>query len=116
MCDLNCEYIMEDLCQQLECLNVSSKLISDIDIIITEINYYDSYNIDIYEVCVSCGHALTWELEYTLTQADINWLNQFGKKYFFTKLNEVKLIDTSEKYKCVTDIYDKLLELFTLQM
>ncbi len=107
---------MDDLCQQLECLNVSSKLISDIDIIITEINYYDSYNIDIYEVCVSCGHALTWDLEYVITQTDINWLNHFGKKYFLTKLNEVKLIDTSEKYKCVTDIYDKLLELFTLQM
>jgi len=107
---------MDDLCNQLECLNVSSKLIDDIDSIITEINYYDSYNIDIYEVCVSCGHSLTWDLEYTLTQADINWLNYFGKNYFFTKLNEVKLIDTPEKYRYVSDIYNKLLELFTLQM
>jgi hypothetical protein len=91
-------------------------MINDIDIIITEINYYDSYNIDNYEVCVSCGHNLTWDLEYTLTQADINWLNYFGKNYFFMKLNEVKLIDTSEKYRCVNQIYDKLLELFSLQI
>lgn len=107
---------MDDLCNQLDCLSVSSKLIGDIDSIISEINYYDSYNIDIYEVCVSCGHNLTWDLEYTLTQADINWLNHFGKNYFFAKLNEVKLINTAEKYKCVNNIYDKLLELFTLQM
>jgi hypothetical protein len=107
---------MDDLCAQLECLDVSSKLISDIDIIITEINYYNSYNIDIYEVCVSCGHSLTWELEYTLTKADINWLNRFGKNYFFVKLNQVKLIDTAEKHRYVSDIYDKLIELFTLHM
>lgn len=114
---LNCTTsIMDDLCNQLECLNVSAKLIGDIDSIITEINYYDSYNIDIYEVCVSCGHSLTWDLEYTLTKADINWLNNFGKNYFFTKLNQAKLIDTHEKYRYVNDIYDKLLELFTLQM
>jgi hypothetical protein len=107
---------MDDLCNKLDCLSVNSKMINDIDIIITEINYYDSYNIDIYEVCVSCGHNLTWDLEYTLTQADINWLNYFGKNYFFMKLNEVKLIDTSEKYRCVNQIYDKLLELFSLQI
>jgi len=107
---------MDDLCNQLDCLSVNSKMINDIDIIITEINYYDSYNIDIYEVCVSCGHNLTWDLEYTLTQADINWLNYFGQNYFFMKLNEVKLIDTSEKYRCVNQIYDKLLELFSLQI
>lgn len=107
---------MDDLCNKLDCLSVNSKMINDIDIIITEINYYDSYNIDIYEVCVSCGHNLTWDLEYTLTQADIDWLNYFGKNYFFMKLNEVKLIDTSEKYRCVNQIYDKLLELFSLQI
>lgn len=107
---------MEELCNQLDCLSVNSKMIKDIDIIITEINHYDSYNIDIYEVCVSCGHNLTWDLEYTLTQTDINWLNHFGKNYFFTKLNEVKLIDTPEKYKCVNEIYNKLLELFSLQI
>ena len=107
---------MDDLCNQLDCLSVNSKMINDLDIIITEINYYGSYNIDIYEVCVSCGHALTWDLEYTLTQGDINWLNHFGKNYFFTKLNAVKLIDTPEKYSYVNNIYDKLLELFSLQI
>ncbi len=107
---------MDFLCNQLECLSVNSKLINDIDIIITEINYYDSYNVDIYEVCVSCGHSLIWDLEYTLTQADFNWLNHLGKNYFFTKLNGVKLIDSPEKYKQVGDIYAKLLELYNLQM
>ena len=111
MCD-----VMDDLCNQIECLVVNSKMINDIDTIITEINYYDSYNIDIYEVCVSCGHSLTWDLEYTLTQADIKWLNHFGKNYFFTKLNEVKLIDTPEKYRSVNNIYVELLQLFSLQI
>lgn len=106
---------MDELCNHLECLSVNSKLISDIDFIITEINYYDSYNIDIYEVCVSCGHSLTWDLEYTLTHADIKWLNNSGKNYFFTKLNMIKLIDTAEKINYVNNIYDKLFELFSLQ-
>ena len=107
---------MDELCNKLEYLTVNSKLIDDIDIIITEINYYDSYNIEIDEVCVSCGHNLTWDIEYTLTRADLNWLNHFGKKYFFVKLNGNKLIDTAEKYKQVDCIYGKLLELFALQM
>lgn len=107
---------MDALCNQLDCLSVNSKIVNDVDTIITELNYYDSYNIDLYEVCVSCGHSLTWDLEYTLSQVDINWLNQVGKNYFFTKLNMVKLIDTPEKYRQVSDIYDKLLELFSLQM
>lgn len=105
---------MDELCNQLDCISVSSKLISDIDIIITEINSYDSYNIDIYEICVSCGHALTWEIEYTLTLGDINWLNNYSKTYIFTRLNSCKLIDTPEKYKFVNCIYDNLLKLFQL--
>lgn len=107
---------MNDLCNQLQSLSVSSKLINDIEIIISEINSYDSYNIDIYEVCVSCGHALTWDMEYTLTPGDINWLNNCSKNYIFRRLNSCKLIDTPEKYKFVNSIYDKLLELFRLQI
>lgn len=107
---------MDDLCNQLEYLSVNSKLITDIDTIITEINEYDGYNIDIYEVCVSCGHSLTWDLEYTLTEGDVNWLKYMGKNYFFRNLHNIKPIDTLEKYKLVNEIYEKLFELFTLQM
>ena len=109
-----CKCIMDELCIQLNCISVSSKLISDIDSIITEINSYDSYDIDIYEICVSCGHALTWEIEYTLTPGDINWLNNCSKTYIFTRLNARKLIDTPEKYRYVNCIYDNLLKLFQL--
>lgn len=107
---------MEDIINNLNCLSINSKLVNDVDIIIDEINNYETYNIDIYEVCVSCGHALTWDIEYNLTQGDINWLNHFGRNYFFNKLNSVKPIDTPEKYRYVLNIYDKLLELFSLQI
>lgn len=107
---------MDTLCNQLDCLSVNSKLINDIDSIITEINYYDSYNIDLYEVCVSCGNDLIWDTSHTISQSDINWLKSFGKNYLFTKLNAIKPIDTPEKYTHVISIYNKLIELFSLNM
>jgi hypothetical protein len=107
---------MDTLCNQLDCLSVNSKLINDIDSIITEINYYDSYNIDLYEVCVSCGNDLIWDTSHTISHCDINWLKSFGKNYLFTKLNAVKPIDTLEKYTYVVSIYNKLIELFSLNM
>ena len=107
---------MDTRCDQMNMLSVNSKLVSDIDVIILEIKRYNHYNVDIYELCVSCGHSLTWDIEYTLTQRDINWLSSGGKNYFFTRLNEHILIDTSEKYNSVNDIYSKLMDLFFLQI
>ena len=107
---------MDSLCNQMNMLSVNSKLVNDIDVIISEIKRYNHYNLDIYELCVSCGHSLTWDIEYTLTQRDVNWLSGAGKNYFFTRLNEHITIDTQEKYNCVNDIYSKLMDLFFLQI
>lgn len=92
--------------------------VKDIDVIIEAIGNSESIiNLDIYETLVSCGHNLTWDQDYFISQADLNWLkNDEGKKYFLTNLNEKKPINTILEYRAVTDIHFKLTELFELQL
>lgn len=103
---------MDELCDRMNNINVNSKLIRDIDIIIKEIITYDTYDVDIYDVCVSCGHDLTWDMEYTISEADVYWITNFGKNYFITEINEKMIIDTEEKYRKAINLYDKIFELF----
>ena len=96
--------------------------VRDIDVIINELKCYQSYiNLDIYEVLVTCGHDLTWDIDYLVSQEDLNWFkNEEGKKYFLTKLNEnvngLPNINTIDDYRSLIDIHFKLCELFELQL
>jgi len=108
----------DDICQQMSGVTletkVNEKLVMDLNLIITEIIKAGNYNVDIYEICVNCGHSLTWDQEYTVCDFDIAWLKGPGKIYFYETLNNYIKIDTKETYTSVTNLYNKLLELFSL--
>jgi len=95
---------------------VNEKLVSDLNLIISEIIKAGNYNIDIYELCVNCGHSLTWDQEYTVCDFDIQWLKTSGKVYFYETLNNYIKIDTVETYNLVTRLYGNIIELFSLQV
>lgn len=103
---------MDELCNKMNNINVDSKLIRDIDIIIKEIIEYKTYDVDIYDICVSCGHDLTWDMEYTISNPDVYWIINFGKDYFISELNSKMVIDTGEKYIKAVNLYNKMFELF----
>ena len=131
---------MNDLCQQMNYTQIQNQpslnFINDLNIIINEIIYKIqkfniesefSYlssnsteselpNLDIYELLVSCGHALTWSIEYELTQYDFNWLKTDGKDYFLNKINEYVNLNTPSNYYKILPCYTKLVELYELQV
>jgi hypothetical protein len=96
--------------------SVNIKLLTDLNLIISEIIKAGHYNVDIYDICVSCGHSLTWDQEYTISQDDIAWLKTTGKVHFYETLNNYIKIETIEIYNFVTKLYENLIELFSLQV
>ena len=110
--DQMCNQISEMSIQQ----NINKKLVSDLDLIITEIIKVGHYNVDVYELCVNCGNSLTWDQEYTVSEFDISWLKTSGKMYFYETLNNYIKINTIEIYNSVTKIYNDLFELFSLHV
>ena len=94
------------------------QFVADINVIINEMLKYQSYtNIDIYEVLVSCGHNLTWDVDYLVSEDDLNWLkNGEGKIYFFQALNKNYLLNNIYEYQAIIVIHSKLVELFCLQL
>lgn len=92
--------------------------VKDINLIIEELKQYHTFiGLDIYEILVSCGHNLTWNQEYYVSDEDLNWLKyDEGKKYFFSNLNVNNIINTIEEYRAIMDIHFKLVELFELQL
>jgi homoaconitase/3-isopropylmalate dehydratase large subunit len=110
----------DSVCAQMSGISihqkVNEKLVSDLNLIISEIINTGHYNIDIYELCVNCGHSLTWDQEYTVCNFDIQWLKTSGKVYFYETLNNYIKIETVENYNLVTRLYENILELFSLQV
>jgi len=119
--DMDCEDIdIDSICNKLEavktCEHINLKLICDLNIIIYEIAKCQTFNINIYDVCVECGNSLVYDQEYQITEEDIAWLKKEGKTHFFEKLHSYLPIDNSEKYNDVNFIYSQLLNLFSLQV
>jgi len=110
----------DSICEQMNSItikpSVNMKLLADLNLIISEIIRAGNYNVDIYDICVSCGHSLTWDQEYTVSQDDMVWLKTTGKVYFYETLNNYMKIETVEIYNFVTKLYEKLIELFSLQV
>ena len=131
---------MDGLCERMNYTQIQNQpslnFINDLNIIIDEIIYkiqqfdiesqfsYSSCNnkqselpdLDIYELLVSCGHALTWSIEYELTQFDLNWLKTDGKNHFFNRINEYVNLNISSNYYKILPCYIKLIELYELQV
>lgn len=110
----------DSICEQMTNVSiqqkVNEKLVADLNLIITEIIKIGHYNVDIYELCVNCGHSLTWDQEYSVCEFDISWLKTSGKAYFYETLNNYIKIETVYIYTLVTKLYEKLIELFSLQV
>ena len=89
--------------------------VKDINIIIEELNNYSSFiHIDIYEVLVSCGHNLTWDQEYNISDEDLNWFKNEGKNYIINSLGSK--INSLYEHNAINNIFVKLIELFELQL
>lgn len=134
LCDI------DNLCEKMNYTELQNKpnlsFTNDFNIIIDEIIYriqkhnlvYESSytlnnskipevpNLDIYELLVSCGHALTWSIEYELTQYDFNWLKTEGKEHFFNRINEYINLNNPTNYYTILPCYTKLVELYELQI
>ena len=111
---------MDSLCDSMNNVKINEyinlKLIRDLDILINELARQETFNVDIYEICVSCGHDLTWDQEFIIYGCDIEWLKNGGQVYFFTTHHSKKPINTPEDYKCVQNVYKQLFDLFCLQV
>lgn len=131
---------IDDLCEKMNYTQVNNQpnyhFINDFNIIIDEIiSEVEKYNIelelnyltancqtceipdlDVYDILVSCGHALTWSLEYELTQYDFFWLKNNGKDYFLNKINESINLNILSNYYKILPCYIKLVELYELQV
>jgi hypothetical protein len=92
--------------------------VRDINIIINELKSYNTFiNLDIYEILVSCGHDLTWEQNYIVTEEDINWFkNETGKMYFLNSVNEKNVVTNVYEYNSIMYVHNSLCELFELQV
>lgn len=111
---------MDDICHSLSNTKIeyipNSGLINDLNIIIDEISNFQTFDIDIYEVCVSCGHRLTWDQDYYLYPCDIKWLEKTGYSYFLTEVNSKKTIASQEDLDKLTTVFKQLYDLFCIQV
>lgn len=111
---------IDSICDKLQavktCEYINLNLICDLNIIINEIAKYQTFKINIYDLCVDCGNSLVYDQEYQISEEDITWLKKEGKSHFFEKLHSYLPIDNSEKYNDVNFIYSQLLGLFSLQL
>ena len=107
---------IESLCNTLSSVTMTDrinlKLLNDINIIIREIVSMGSLEVDIYEVCVSCGNDIIWDQDYTIEYEDIKWLSNSGKIYFFETLNSFIPINQTNYYSALK-LYTQIYELFS---
>lgn len=108
---------IDSICDNLSGIKINNyiniKLINDLDVIIREIARYESFDVDIYDICVACGNNIVWDQEYHINQEDITWLLKDGKNYFFNNLHSFLPIDTNKKYHQVIKLYNDIFELFS---
>jgi hypothetical protein len=111
---------MESICNSLENVklvySLNLKLIRDIDLICSEICNRELSDLDIYDVCVSCGSDLTYDQEYTVYDADIKWMKTEGFKRFLSNLAIKHDISDINKYNLCINIYAQILDLFSIQV
>lgn len=107
---------IDTLCDNLSDVKINNylnvKLVNDLTVMIREIGNKNTFDVDIYDICVSCGNNIVWDQEYIITKEDINWLSDKGKIFFLNTLNSFILIDNNEKYFKAIKLYDDIFELF----
>jgi len=132
---------MDELCEQMNHytmnLNASFHFLKDYNLIIESVifkiqehfyQYQSNYELensishnklpqlDIYDILVSCGHALTWSMEYIVSDNDIQWLKTKGRSHFFNEISKYFDVNNNSNYYTLLPCYLKLVELFELQI
>jgi len=113
--------MMDHICSQMNNLNVVEEidnntllLKKDLETFMKELVTRETYEVDVYDLCVTCGHDLTWDHQYTIREQDIRWLKTSGLLYFFETMNVYIPINTETSYNKALAVYLKLLDLFSL--
>jgi len=107
---------IDSLCAQIN--NVSFEtpklnIMNDLLILVSEIGKGKNLNVDIYEICISCGNDLIWSRNYNITKEDIIWLNNHaGFIFFMQNLNKFIDLNTIEKYNLALKLYYEIANLF----
>jgi len=112
---------MDDLCDRLNNTNVewkpNSQFLKDINLFLLELKEYDTLDIDIYELLVSCGSDLNWSMEYFISIGDLMWFKSEGKTEFIKFINDyIKELNSIIDYNQAISIHNKLCALFELQL
>mgnify|MGYP006086877905 CR=1 FL=1 len=103
---------------------VSYDFLKDLNIIINAIIEYfkvnNNFNINTYDLLVSYGADLTWNMDYYISLQDYDWFSSKGNVYIFNELNKNEYIDISflsyEEYDNLMTVYSELVQLFSLQV
>ena len=107
---------IDNLCGAMKCINIIShlniKLVNDLNLLIHEIARRGSFDVDIYEVCVSCGNDIVWNQEYTMSCEDSRWLQYEGKTFFMTTLDSLLQIKDQSDYHKAIQMYYQICDLF----
>lgn len=112
---------MDEICSNMNLMKVDEeidnntlKLKEDLNTFMRELVTYDSYDVDVYDLCVNCGHDLTWDQQYIIRDKDIRWLKTDGLMYYFQTMHIYMPINDISIYNKALDLYHRLIELFSL--
>ena len=110
------EMDIDDLCSCMSGINVIShlniKLVNDLNLIIREISNKKTFDVDIYDICVSCGNDIVWNQEYSISFDDSNWLRKEGKTFFMNTLHSMLPINSLGDYHKANFLYNQICDLF----
>jgi len=115
-CENMADTEIDNICNSMTCINIIShvniKLVNDLNLLIHEIARRGSFDVDIYELCVSCGNDIVWNQEYTMSCEDSEWLQKEGKTFFMNTLNSLLQIKDNSDYHKAIQIYSQICNLF----
>lgn len=115
---------MEEICADMNLLKVEEpkydqntmKMKEDLDTFMREIVKAGTYDVDVYDLCVSCGHDLTWDVQYIIREIDLYWLQTEGFEYYLKTMHQYMSLNNDESYNKALQLFHKLVELFTLSV
>lgn len=113
---------MDEICSNMNSMgfeenqidNNTLKLKEDLNTFMREIVRVNNYDADVYDLCVDCGHDLTWDQQYIIREQDIQWLKTEGLLYYFKTMHTYIPINDINIYNKALGLYHRLLELFSL--
>ena len=96
--------------------SINVNLLKYLNSIINEIINKDTFELDVYEICVECGSDLTWDIDYNINELDLIWLKNEGFEHFINTINSAKTIKTKKDHENLVSCYKQLYGLFELSI